>query len=302
MPNHTPLISVVTIVYNDIAHIAQTMDSVVMQSYENLEYIIIDGNSNDGTKERILGYIKDCAEITLEESNTAKSSPRFYTQATHTTKKHLTFKFLSEKDSGIYDAMNKGIELATGQWCNFMNCGDRFYDSHTILELFTRFFAMCDGANHSDFATFIIYGDTQICYDENHSKILHSKTTNHKYRHHFTHQSAFIASALMKTYHYDTRFKIAGDTDFFAKAYNKGAKFVHIPLIVSSFNVEGISSSLSWQMFKEDCQIGYKYNRLFPLSHTLYYLFYVIPRVCVRNAIPKQFQNKARVLLGKKHT
>lgn len=293
-----PPISVVTVVYNDIAHIVETMDSVVGQDYPHIEYIIIDGASSDGTREKIMEYIASCAD--LDSKNCEEQNSRIYLEATH-REKNLYFKFLSERDNGIYDAMNKGIEFATGEWCNFMNCGDRFYDSNTILELFTRFFVMCGGgANHNDFATFIIYGDTQIIYDDTHSKILYASTKPHKYHHNFIHQSAFIATPLMQKYRYDTSFKIAGDSDFFAKAYNNGANFIYISLVVVSFNVEGVSSNLSWQMFKEDCQIGYKYNRLFPLLHALKYLFWVIPRVCIRNAIPARFRSQARILLGKK--
>lgn len=298
MLNHTPLISIVTIVYNDITHIAQTMDSVVMQSYENLEYIIIDGNSNDGTKEQILGYIKDCAEVALEESSATESSPRFYIEATHKAKRNFTFKFLSERDAGIYDAMNKGIDLATGQWCNFMNCGDRFHSPNTLKEFFTHFLQSAQVSSQA--APQILYGDAQLIYDDTHSKILYASTKPHKYHHHFIHQSAFIATPLMQAYRYDTSFKIAGDTDFFAKAYNNGVSFYHIPLVVSSFSLEGVSSHLSWQMFKEDCQIGYKYNRLFPLLHALKYLFWIIPRVCIRELIPARFRSQARILLGKK--
>ena len=302
MPNHTPLISIVTIVYNDIAHIAQTMDSVVMQSYENLEYIIIDGNSNDGTKERIVGYIKDCAEVTLEESSATESSPRFYIKATHKAKRNFTFKFLSERDAGIYDAMNKGIDLATGQWCNFMNCGDRFHSPNTLKEFFTHFLQSAQVSSQAapQPTPQILYGDAQLIYDDTHSKILYASTKPHKYHHHFIHQSAFIATPLMQAYRYDIGFKIAGDTDFFAKAYNNGARFQYVPLVVASFSLEGVSSHLSWQMFKEDCQIGYKYNRLFPIMHTLKYLFWIIPRVCIRNAIPARFRSQARILLGKK--
>ncbi|STP08907.1 glycosyltransferase family 2 protein [Helicobacter cinaedi] len=293
-----PLISVVTVVYNDIAHIVETMDSVVGQDYPHIEYIIIDGASSDGTREKIMEYI--ISNAVIDSKKCEEQNGRIYLTATH-REKNLRFKFLSEADSGIYDAMNKGIDLATGEWCNFMNCGDRFYNSHTILELFTRFFVMHGGgAAHHNFATFIIYGDTQIIYDDTHSKILYASTKPHKYHHNFIHQSSFIATPLMQKYRYDTGFKIAGDSDFFAKAYNNGANFIYIPLTVSSFNVEGISSSLSWQMFKEDCQIGYKYNCLFPIFHALKYMFWVIPRVCIRNAIPANFRNQARILLGKK--
>ncbi len=99
----------------------------------------------------------------------------------------------------------------------------------------------------------------------------------------------------MQAYRYDTSFKIAGDTDFFAKAYNNGVSFYHIPLVVSSFSLEGVSSHLSWQMFKEDCQIGYKYNRLFPLLHALKYLFWIIPRVCIRELIPARFRSHCQI-------
>lgn len=303
-----PLISVVTIVYNDIAHIIDTMDSVVGQDYPHIEYIIIDGASSDGTKEKILEYIASRAKVDsqadpkkTESLKHAEQNSKIFLTATH-REKNLTFKLLSEKDSGIYDAMNKGIELATGQWCNFMNCGDRFHSPNTLKEFFTHFLqsAQVSSQTTPQILPQILYGDSQLIYDDTHSKILYASTKPHKYHHHFIHQSAFIATPLMQAYRYDTGFKIAGDTDFFAKAYNNGARFQYIPLVVASFSLEGISSHLSWQMFKEDCQIGYKYNRLFPIMHSLKYLFWIIPRVCIRELIPARFRSQARILLGKK--
>ena len=288
------------------------MDSVVGQDYPHIQYIIIDGASSDGTREKILEYIASRAKVdsqadpkkTESLKHTEQNSKIFLT-ATH-REKDLTFTFLSEKDSGIYDAMNKGIDLATGQWCNFMNCGDRFYSPNTLKEFFTHFLQSAQVSSQAapqaapQILPQILYGDARLIYDDTHSKILYASTKPHKYHHHFIHQSAFIATPLMQAYRYDTGFKIAGDTDFFAKAYNNGARFQHIPLVVASFSLEGVSSHLSWQMFKEDCQIGYKYNRLFPIMHTLKYLFWIIPRVCIRNAIPARFRSQARILLGKK--
>lgn len=303
-----PLISVVTIVYNDIAHIIDTMDSVVGQDYPHIQYIIIDGASSDGTKEKILEYIASRAKVDsqadpkkTESLKHAEQNSKIFLTATH-REKNLTFKLLSEKDSGIYDAMNKGIDLATGQWCNFMNCGDRFHSPNTLKEFFTHFLqsAQVSSQTTPQILPQILYGDAQLIYDDTHSKILYASTKPHKYHHHFIHQSAFIATPLMQAYRYDTGFKIAGDTDFFAKAYNNGARFQYIPLVVASFSLEGISSHLSWQMFKEDCQIGYKYNRLFPIMHSLKYLFWIIPRVCIRELIPARFRSQARILLSKK--
>jgi glycosyltransferase involved in cell wall biosynthesis len=81
---------------------------VISQTYPNVEYIIIDGGSTDGTLDIIKKY-EDYIDY-----------------------------WVSEADKGIYDAMNKGVDLATGQWINFMNTGDRFYDENSIEEVFSK--------------------------------------------------------------------------------------------------------------------------------------------------------------------
>lgn len=284
-------ISIITVVFNDAEHILETMDSVVKQSYKNIEYILIDGKSTDGTKEKIESYIKNIAHIKAVKIE--KFGDDFYLEAQKKDNANFYFKFLSQKDSGIYDAMNKGIDLASGDWCNFMNSGDRFYDNGAVERIFDKY-AKWGGAAS------IIYGDTEIIYDNNNRKILKSTTTKHKYRHHFIHQAAFINAKIMKKYKYNARFKIAGDTDFFTRCYNNKETFKHFSEIVISFNMEGVSSRLSFLMFKEDCIIGFKYNKFFPLRHFCYYIFWVIPRVVTRNVIPSKYRNKARVLFGKK--
>jgi glycosyltransferase involved in cell wall biosynthesis len=92
-----PVLSVITIVYNNARDIDRTLLSVLNQIYDGIEYIVVDGASNDGTLEIIKRY----------ESRIAK--------------------LISEKDKGIYDAMNKGLALATGDYVIFMNSGDEFY-------------------------------------------------------------------------------------------------------------------------------------------------------------------------------
>lgn len=99
---NNPLISVVTVSYNAVSTIEQTILSVINQTYPHIEYIIIDGGSTDGTVDIIKKYADKIAY------------------------------WVSEPDKGIYDAMNKGIKVATGEWINFMNSGDCLYRNDTI--------------------------------------------------------------------------------------------------------------------------------------------------------------------------
>lgn len=277
-------ISVITIVFNDINNIEKTLDSVINQTYESLQYIIIDGKSSDGTKEFIENKIKNISNI-IEEIN---NDDIYHLKAVKRNNKNFTFEFISQKDSGIYYAMNKGVDLASGKWCNFMNCGDRFYANNTISNIIDKI------QNNS----IVIYGNTEIAYDNANSKILLA-SHNHKFHHKFVHQSSFIDTSIIKKYKFDTRFKIAGDTNLLTTLYNNGYKFQYIDEVISNFNLDGVSGKLSYQMFKEDCIIGYKYNKLYPLFTTIRHLFRDIPRYIIRISLPKKIRNKARVLISK---
>ncbi len=103
-----PLITVVTVVFNGELYIENTILSIINQTYDKIEYIIIDGKSTDRTLDIIGKYQKQIDQL------------------------------VSEPDNGIYHAMNKAIDLATGQWIIFMNCGDSFYDKDVIRSIFLR--------------------------------------------------------------------------------------------------------------------------------------------------------------------
>ena len=102
-----PKVSIITVVYNGIEFLEETIKSVIAQTYPNIEYIIVDGGSKDGTLDIIKKY-----------------------------EAHIS-KWISEPDKGIYDAMNKGIDLATGDWQNFLNAGDSFVDNNVLEKIFT---------------------------------------------------------------------------------------------------------------------------------------------------------------------
>ena len=97
-----PLITVITIVLNGTNHLEETIQSVIKQSYDNLEYIIIDGGSTDGTVDIIRGH-----------------------------ERQIDY-WLSEPDAGVFEAMNKGLRLTSSCWLNFMNCGDMFVNTNSI--------------------------------------------------------------------------------------------------------------------------------------------------------------------------
>ncbi len=114
-----PKISIVTVCYNAERNIEKTILSVINQTYDNIEYIVIDGGSNDGTLSVINKYASKIDKV------------------------------ISEPDKGIYDAMNKGITLAKGDWINFMNAGDSYVDSCVLKLVSDNINSNCD----------MIYGD-----------------------------------------------------------------------------------------------------------------------------------------------
>ena len=132
-----PLISVITVVRNDIKNIERTLSSVFEQTYPNIEMVIIDGASTDGTKEVIEQWVKHhCHDgVGLLDGK---------------------LQFISEQDKGVYDAMNKGIRKSHGTFVNFMNSGDVFHSSNVI--------EMMHLENVSP--NTIVYGDTNTIYGD----------------------------------------------------------------------------------------------------------------------------------------
>ena len=129
-----PLITVITVVFNGADHLEETLLSVIGQTWGNVEYIVVDGGSTDGTLDIIRRH------------------------------EHAIDYWVSEPDAGIYDAMNKGIGLATGRWINFMNAGDSFCDARVLEQV----------APHFDDDTLLVYGDAVI-FDDTYRKIAKAK-------------------------------------------------------------------------------------------------------------------------------
>lgn len=204
-----PLITVITVVYNGVENLEQTILSVVNQTYDNIEYILIDGNSTDGTLDIIKKY-----EDKID-----------YWQ--------------SEPDKGIYDAMNKGIKLASGEWINFMNAGDVFYEQKTIQTFLKKINNVCADVFYGNS---IARGKTKELLeeaDESLKRIDRGPV--------FRHNAAFFSTRIHKENLFKTNRKDLGyglDFKMIYDLYEKKYIFKKLDFIVVSYQIEGISYNI----------------------------------------------------------
>lgn len=229
-----PKITVVTVCYNCVTEIEDTIKSVIAQSYKDLEYIVIDGASNDGTLDIINKYKNNINVI------------------------------VSEHDKGIYDAMNKGIELATGEWINFMNAGDTFFNKDSIKD----FFSIADVNSPND----ILYGDTILVYPLG---LYYKDCHPDDQKEHWCHQSMFIRTSIMKQYRYDLKYKVRADYNFIYQATHHGSKMSYYPTAVACYkNYDGLSTTRYDIMMEDTYMIEGKKKDFLYWYYKLYYFMY----------------------------
>lgn len=258
-----PLISVITVVFNGAEHLEQTINSVICQAYENVEYIIIDGGSTDGTLDIIRKY-----EGQIDY-------------------------WVSEPDEGIYDAMNKAAALATGKWINFMNTGDSFHDDEVISSMFT-------GVDLDDVAA--IYGDVMSVYSKAHKVLRKSRQLNLFYQGFpFSRQSVFVKTNLLKNESFDQQYHINADYDFFYKLYQKNFKFLYRSLVVANFDMFGASTNYV-KSFQEKKRILRQYDpqKVSYLSHKLFLKLKL--KEIIKSILPNMLVTYIRINLSKFYT
>lgn len=201
------LISIILVVFNAQDTIKKTLDSLFLQSYANWELVVVDGMSTDSTLDIVQSY-------------------NF--QNIHLYKGY---------DCGIYDAMNRGVSLSSGQWLFFLNSGDEFADSKVlsiIAEYVLTDFAVAD----------IVYGDVSIIGPNRKSKAKHQlvrNTCDFVFKIPICHQTAFIQRRCFAGNYYDVNYPVCADYDFFFNIFNKQATFLKIPILVSKYLAGGYS-------------------------------------------------------------
>lgn len=197
------LVSIITVVYNDWEGLKKTIQSVISQTYKNIEYIIVDGGSTDETVDVIKKY--------QDKIST----------------------WVSELDKGIYDAMNKGIRMATGEWLIFMNAGDVLADSYVIQNIFSK--------NIPDNISFL-YSDI-YCLRSNGDRVLRRMDFNSGT---LIHQSIIYRRNLHKEhgFYVVTDSIIISDALFFARIPK--SEVMKVKTVISVYEGGGVSQQGNW--------------------------------------------------------
>ncbi len=219
-----PLVSIITVTYNAKKYIEQTILGVLDQTYPNIEYIIIDGCSTDGTVTLITTY----------ESRIKNTLKRFI--------------FVSEKDNGLYDAMNKGICMAQGELVGMVNASD-FYEPDTVETVVAAYLKRQDAG--------IFHGNVNMLNEDGSFFKIKKPNTNLEELYKgmsLQHPTFFVAKPIYDKYGlYDLRYKIAADFDFAIRCHLAGVKFFYIDSILSNFRKGGVSSKRE-KVAQQECK------------------------------------------------
>ena len=237
-------ISIITPTYNSAKTIARTIESVISQNYSDLEYIIIDGLSSDNTKDIVSNY-----------------------------QSKINIKFISEKDSGIYDAMNKGVRLATGEIIGILNSDD-FFDNNKVLSTIAE--------NFSDSKVEAVYGDIKYFSNDTNEVKRYWKAGEYKESNLnngwiIPHPALFLRKSVYdKCGLFNTNLKIAADYEFILRLFKiKKISIKYVPeTFVRMYNGGTSGNNLKqrikgWQELKKAWEI----NKL-PLPR-----FFIIRRI-----------------------
>lgn len=232
-------VSIVTVSYNSINTIADTINSVLAQNYRDIEYIIIDGSSSDGTVELIKTYGSRIS------------------------------KFISEPDAGLYDAINKGIKCATGEVVGILNSDDFFYNNDIIAKIVSEF---------DKYDTDAVIGDAVFVDQKQTSKVIRYYSsrmfTPDKFRYGFmpAHPSFYVQRVFFEKFgYYKTDYKIGADFELLIRfLYIHKLKFRYLEMPFLSMRMGGVSNKsinnkliLNKEIYRACEENGIKTNYLF---------------------------------------
>jgi glycosyltransferase involved in cell wall biosynthesis len=255
MHNTTPFLSIITVVYNNLPGLVHTFESIKSQTYADYEWIVIDGGSTDGTKEWLSDLFFD------------------------------RMQYISENDAGLYDAMNKGLSRATGDFVWFMNSGDSIYAIDTLTFI----------KKHSQNQD-VLYGETMLVDDSYNTIGIRSEKTTRvlpKKMSRFSmikgmvvcHQSFIPRRSIAPMY--DLTYRFSADIDWVISCLEKAKNIYNCEVILSNYLVGGLSA--------QNQKIGWKERWKIYVAHYgfLYtfgaHIYITIRYLCVYKILKKNY-------------
>jgi glycosyltransferase involved in cell wall biosynthesis len=226
-----PKFTVVTVTYNAEYTLERTLESVVQQTYPNIEHLIVDGVSSDGT----LSLIQEYAE-----NNSVCTNPH-------------EIRFIREPDNGLYDAMNKAIDNASGDYLVFLNAGDKFHSDDTLEKIIKGVSSVHGDDFDEETWPAVLYGETDIVND-NGEFLRHRRLQAPdilSWRSFLNgmlvcHQSFYVRTDIARRFHYNLRYRFSGDFDWciriMKEAQQKGLSLFNTRLILTDYLAEGMTT------------------------------------------------------------
>lgn len=221
--NPQPLISVIIATFNAGKYLAACLESIITQTYKNIEIIVIDGGSTDNTIDILKHFDRH------------------------------SLKWISEPDNGIFDALNKGMMMATGKWLHFLGADDKLLPGFSEMALKLK-----------DENT-VYYGDSREFYDGYGEPAYHVLTGSFsKYRlakYCINHQAIIYPSAILKKYQYQLKYRVFADYVLNMQVWgDENFKKVYFPVFIASYNLAGFSTKNKDELFDRDKTMLVKKN------------------------------------------
>lgn len=225
-------LSIIVVSLNTKDLFLKTIKSIDSQTYKNYEIIVVDGCSEDGTIDIIKKLKKKFSKVIIE------------------------------KDKGIYDAMNKGSNISSGEWTMFLNSGDTFCNKKVVSNIFKNPLTKKD----------IIYGNTLVRYKNIKYLVPCSTFSNKTYLMPFCHQSTIVKTNIIKKNKFSLKYRCSSDFNFFLKCFLRKKIFFNSNLIIATTLAKGLSDNNRQKVYKENIEILKKYNYSFFIISNLWLL------------------------------
>ncbi|UKN01234.1 glycosyltransferase [Paracrocinitomix mangrovi] len=248
----SPTLSIITITYNNLQGLKKTLPSVASLNFKNYEHIIIDGKSTDES----LNYLDNF--------------------------KNHPLQIVSEADNGIYDAMNKGILKAKGDWVIFMNAGDEFFNEESISE------------EDFSYEVDVLFGDSAIAYEDGFERIMKCRNIESIWKSlPFTHQAVLVKKQLLTNHPFDLNLKYCADFEQLFSYYKEGRKFKYLQKVICKIEAGGVSDDKRHKATAEVYKINKKLNNRFKIHP--YFIGNIIKGFLVVNfkkLLPTKLKNR----------